>query len=403
VGGQDGGRIDGDGERVVVAEHVVSREQVLRHRFRRHQLDRAPGTAASPTDVDLLDLGVQDTGPDGAAWALVVRGAAIASLAEVADRIALAWTLRAAPHAYRRADLPAVAVATAPWSEADAAKRIFDASKPLKAAGVPVLDALRLVADHERELVVSPTVKGDVSGGLKALLGEEHLRFCRPCNAIHIYEMPFRLSALQAGLELEAGTSPPVLCRVEGLTPNRFEHLAGEADPRFDVVRGALRFFGPATKKETAVFLDARAKDVEQHWPDDVVEVEVEGRPGPRYVLADEVDALLAAKGRPKATDVVVRLVGPYDAFLQGRDREVLVPDEARRKALWPVLGRPGAVVADGEVVGLWRPKTSGKAFTLRLEPWGSLTRARRAAVETEAERLAAFRGLRLAEVSESI
>jgi len=386
----------------VVTEHVVSREQVLRHRFRRHQLDRAAGSAAGPTDVDLLDVGVQDTGPDGAAWALVVRGAALGSLAEVADEIALAWTLRAAPHAYRRADLAAVAVATAPWSEADAAKRIFDASKPLKAAGVPVLDALREVVDRERELVVEPTVKGEVSGGLNAVLGEEHLRFCRPCDAVHIYEMPFRLAALQAGLELEAETSPPVLRRVEGLAPNRYAHLADEAERRFDVVRGALRFSGPATRKEVATFLDAAAKDVAVHWPDDVIDVEVEvgEHRESKAVLGDDLEALLAAAERPRAADVAVRLVGPYDAFLQGRDRELLVPDPARRKALWPVLGRPGAVVADGEILGLWRPKTSGKTFTVRLEPWAAVTKARRAAIDVEAERLAAFRGLRLSAVA---
>ena len=267
----------------MVAEHGVSSEQVRRHRFRRHQLARAPGSAAGPTDVDLLDFGVQDTGPDGAGWALVVRGAEIESLAAEGDDIALAWTLRGAPHAYRRADLAAVAVATAPWSDGDAAKRIFDASKPLKAAGVPVIEALQKVVAAERDLVSRPTVKGDVSGGLNARLGEEYLRFCRPCNAIHIYEQPFRLSALQAGLELEPGTSPPVLRRVKGLTPNRFEHLAGEADPRFDVVRGALRFFGPATVKETTAFLDAALKDVKAHWPEDVVEVEVEDQPGPSF------------------------------------------------------------------------------------------------------------------------
>lgn len=383
----------------------MSAEQVARHRFRRHQLDRAPGAAASPTDVDLLDVGVQDTGPDGAGWALVVRGVELSSLAEVADQIALAWTIRGAPHAYRRADLAAVAVATAPFSDADAAKRIFDASKPLKAAGRGVLEALREVADAERALVRSASVKGDVSGALNERLGEEFLRFCRPCDAVHIYEQPFRLSALQAGLELEAGTSPPVLRRVKGLTPNRYEHLGGEADPTFDVVRGALRFWGPATVKEVATFLDAAAKDVKERWPDDVVEVAVEvdgaAAPGPRWLLAEDIEALDAAAEPPADDDVVVRLLGPYDPFVQGRDREVLVPDPDRRKALWPVLGRPGAVVADGRLVAAWRPTTKGTAFTLRLDPWEPLSPPLRAALEVEAERLAAFRGLSLAAIAD--
>lgn len=108
---------------------TVSRGDVLRYRFRRHELHRAPGSAPGPADVALLDYGVQDTGTDGAAWALAVRGAPAAG----ADELAFAWTMRGAPHAYRRSALGAVAVATAPWSEADAAKRIFDAAKPLKA------------------------------------------------------------------------------------------------------------------------------------------------------------------------------------------------------------------------------------------------------------------------------
>ncbi|HEY6531704.1 MAG TPA: crosslink repair DNA glycosylase YcaQ family protein [Acidimicrobiales bacterium] len=382
-------------------ERTLGREQVLRYRFRRHQLDREPGSASGATDVDLLDLGVQDTGPDGSAWALVVRGAPIGSLSEAGDEIALAWTLRGAPHAYRRADLEAVAVATAPWSGADAAKRIFDAAKPLKVAGRDVLEALREVADAERELATKPIVKGDLSGALSAELGDEFLRFCRPCDTIHIHEQSFRLSALQAGLELEPGTSPPVLRRAPKLRPNRYQHLADEADPRFEVVRGTLRFFGPATAKEVTTFLDAAHTDVKAHWPDDVVEVSVEGVSGPRFVLADELGAVDAAADAPAARDVVVRLVGPYDGFLQGRDREVLVPDTSRHKALWPVIGRPGAVVADGEVVALWRPKTTAKGLTVRLVPWARLTKLRRAAIEVEAERLAAFRGLDLVAVAD--
>ena len=65
-------------------------------------------------------------------------GAGAPRRAGPAERPGLAWTLRGAPHAYRRSEAAAVAAAVAPWSEADAAKRIFDASKPLRDAGIPV-------------------------------------------------------------------------------------------------------------------------------------------------------------------------------------------------------------------------------------------------------------------------
>ena len=60
----------------------------------------------------------------------------------------------------------------------------------------------------------SPTVS--LSGRLAKVMPESYLRFCRPCNAIHLYEMPFRLAAVRAGLELQPDTSPPVLQHITG-------------------------------------------------------------------------------------------------------------------------------------------------------------------------------------------
>jgi len=382
---------------------AVTRADVLTARWHAHGLDRAPGSAASATDVAVLDLGVQDTGPDGAAWALAVRGTPPAGPGTLPGGLALAWTLRGAPHAYRRADLAGVAVATAPLSEADAAKRVYDASKPLRAAGIDVLDALRTEADLEREIVVEPTVKGDLSTRLTPLLAEPFLRWCRPCGATHSYEQTFRLAALQAGLELEPGTSPPVLRRVAGLDPPRYARLGGEAEPRLDVVRGYLRFFPGASVRDAAAFLDAPVKDVRARWPEDAVRVEVAGaapegaRPVERWVLAEDAERVAGAahrlrEARGAGGTPTVRLVGPYDPYLQLRDRQTLVRDDARARDLWPVLGRPGAVLADGEVVGTWRPRTSGRRLTVLTDPWAPWDDALTGAVAEQAERLRAFR-----------
>ena len=97
----------------------VTRDDVLRFRVRRPAARPAP---AAGTDAAVLDLGVQDTGPDGPRWALDDP-----RRRSPAEDLLLAWTLRGAPHAYRRSEAAPVAAAVAPWSEADAAKRIFDA------------------------------------------------------------------------------------------------------------------------------------------------------------------------------------------------------------------------------------------------------------------------------------
>src|SRR5215217_7308061 len=149
---------------------TVERADVVAFRAERHQLGRAPASVPA-TDVDLLDLGVQDTGTFGSAWALEVRGARPAG----PDDLLLAWTIRGAPHAYRRRDVGAITVASAPFSEDDAAARVFDASKQLREAGVDVLDALRIVARLMRDIVGRPLPKGDVSSRLSERLDPAYL------------------------------------------------------------------------------------------------------------------------------------------------------------------------------------------------------------------------------------
>nr|CAA9353667.1 MAG: FIG00816115: hypothetical protein [uncultured Nocardioidaceae bacterium] len=375
-----------------MTESSVTRKQVIAFRWRAHQLDRPAGSATSVTEVPLLDLGLQDTGVGGAAWALDVRGAPD----HEGDTLALAWTVRGAPHLYRRADLPEVAVATAPLSEADAAKRIFDASKPLKAAGIPVIDALRTIARLQRSLVTEPMVKGELSGRLNELLDAPYLRECRQCQATHTFELPFRLAALQAGLELEPDTSPPVLRRIPGAEPNELDRLGDQATAQFDLVRAYLRFFAPARPRDVAGFLDAPLKDVRSHWPEDAVAVEVPelsatGRGEPAFALSGDLESLTADEPGRAGT---VRLLGPFDPYLQLRDRATLVADPARAKDLWRALGRPGAVVVDGEIVGTWRPRASGHRLGLAIDHWDRHDAGLDTAVAEQAERFARFRGL---------
>lgn len=382
----------------------LTRAQIIRSRVVRHDLHRAAGSLGAASDVALLDQGVQDTGPDGSTWALAVRGAP----APADDELVLAWTLRGAPHAYRRADVAEVAVATAPYSEADAAKRVFDASKGLRDGGLAVLEALEVVARRDREIVSRPTVKGDLSTALTEVLDDPYLRRCGPCGTIHSYEQTFRLAALQAGLELDPGTSPPVLRRIPRVRPNLYRRLAGDAAARVDVIRGHLRFYPGARVADVAAFIDAPQKVVRDHWPDDAVEIAVTGLPegaakgkaDARFVLADDVELLDGSDG--EGGDRTIRVLGPFDPYLQLRDRELLVAEEPRRKELWRVIGRPGAVLRDGEVAATWRPKTAKGRLTVVVDPWGRLTKADRAAIEVEAGRLATHRGVELAGVADA-
>ena len=67
--------------------------------------------------------------------------------------------------------------------------------------------------------------------------------------------------------------------------------------------------------------------------------------------------------------------------LLQGADRELLVPNESQRGALWTSRVWPGALLVEGETAGTWR--RAGHVLT--IQPWHRLSHAQRNAVEAEA------------------
>jgi hypothetical protein len=70
--------------------------------------------------------------------------------------------------------------------------------------------------------------------------------------------------------------------------------------------------------------------------------------------------------------------------LLQGADRELLVPEERQRRALWTSRVWPGALLVDGETVGTWRRAE----HVLTIQPWRRLSNPQRAAVEAEVSAL---------------
>jgi len=105
----------------------------------------------------------------------------------------------------------------------------------------------------------------------------------------------------------------------------------------------------------------------------------------------DLVDEVVEAD--PARLADTVQLIAPGDSLLKGGDREVLVPDADARKQLWRALNNPGAVLAGIDVVGMWRPKQSGRRLTITVTPFATLGRKTRAAIAREAELVATVRG----------
>jgi len=103
---------------------------------------------------------------------------------------------------------------------------------------------------------------------------------------------------------------------------------------------------------------------------------------GDSWILTSDEPALRAVPGSAASA----RLLPSGDAYflLQGRDRELLVPDASHRRALWTPRVWPGGVLVDGEIVGTWRRSLG----TVTIQTWRRLTRATRDAVAAEAASL---------------
>ncbi|HEY5880299.1 MAG TPA: crosslink repair DNA glycosylase YcaQ family protein [Nakamurella sp.] len=364
---------------------VLSTEQVRAHRILASGLDRCVGAAEQ---LPVWSLGLQDR--DGSArLALAARLPEPALIPTPPDPaasswLAQAWSLRGAPHLHRRADLPALARALWPVDEADAAARLLGDTARLAAAGAKPLDAFRAAVTAMRTMIVEPMIKGEASAAVTRALPRKYSGHCQSCRSTHVRELLFRLAALPAGIGLVPGTKPVVLAPLVGAA------IATEPAAGIDaLVAECYRRHGVATTGEVAAHLGTSAGCLRPALPGDVVPVLVGGaRSAAREGMLDELaGADVDAAARP------VRLLPGSDPLLQPRDRAVLTTDKDHQKALWPVIGQPGAVLAAGGIAGIWRTRQSGGKLTITVTAWHRFTTRERSALADEAQLVGAVRG----------
>jgi hypothetical protein len=173
------------------------------------------------------------------------------------------------------------------------------------------------------------------------------------------------------------------------------EEWLGRPLPRVDqdsaragLLRRYLHCYGPSTRKDFAAWVGVYAGDVDPWWTtleDELTPVEFDGSRA--WLLADDVDAL---RSPPETRGV--RLLPPGDPYTQMRDRATIVDKEHHRE-VWKPVGAPGAVLADGTIAGIWRPRKSGRTLTLTITTFRSLSTKLRKQLSDEADRVAELRG----------
>jgi hypothetical protein len=217
----------------------------------------------------------------------------------------------------------------------------------------------------------------DLAARLHAFLGGARMTYGDAGHAIGVHPGMLRYAAA-------TGT---VLIRWEGARqPEVWTVPAPDTDAheaRLELARRYLRIYGPATPEAFGRWAGigprhgVAAFEALRRWV-----TPVRTPVGDAWILTRDEAAFRAAPG-PVAP---ARLLPSGDAYflLYGTDRDLLVPDAGRCRALWTPRVWPGGLLVAGEIAGTWRRADA----VVTVQPWRSLSRAERDTVTAEAESL---------------
>jgi hypothetical protein len=155
------------------------------------------------------------------------------------------------------------------------------------------------------------------------------------------------------------------------------------ADARRELARRFLHVFGPATAEDFGVWAGIRTPGAVAAFDQLAASMTSVTTPiGAAWMLESDVDALRTVHEPESA----VRLLPSGDSYflLHGDQRRLLIPDADQRQLLWTSRVWPGAVLADGEIVGTWRRAKN----QLTIRAWSDLDRKLRDRICEEAAML---------------
>ena len=345
---------------------TVDRQQALAFRVAGHHLHERtdPLTAVAA-------IGLQEHPPGWSAVALHARAHGDLDPAEVVTVNAM----RGAPYVVPRREASIFTAALVPEEDGLRAFVGDGTEKELADAGFTVRKALDLISAAAREgLTEGPLDRDSFHQAMRERLPPGLLPWCRGCQSHHVRSAlwralgPLGVTYMPAKATFALAEYPTIPI----------------ADARQGLARRFLRCYGPATAPQLAGWgktSSAHAKLLFDGVGDELVHVRVDGRRG--FVLEEDLPRL---ENPPPARGV--RLLGGHDPYVAQPDRDALTPDRELRRRLFPSVGRPGVVLHEGVLVGLWRGRKVGERLDVEVEWLASPVD-----IADEAEAVARLRG----------
>ena len=379
----------------------IERENVVAFRLASHHLD------VRLREQDLLtaagQCGIQNTPPGSALLAFHARIEGVSAdvvAGAVEDRsMLLTWSMRGAPYYVPSAEADVYTTGVLPVTEEARRHFVLGVEQAVDRLGLSLTEMVDIVTAPTREVLsgrqlaidelgteVAARIAPELTARQRGIWNEEGPYAAGQPIGEAVVHFCVRLLALQRTVCFAPRTrnrAPFVL------TEEWLGRPVAEADPvtcRRELLRRYLRCYGPSTRSDFATWLGVRAGDVDPWWShleDELVEVDFGRR---TWALADDLDALRTAK-----MPIGVRLLPPRDAYTQLRDRDT-VADKAYLRQIWKTVGDPGTMLADGEIVGTWRARKSGRKLRVELKAFEALSRRHQEALVAEAESIAPLR-----------
>lgn len=163
------------------------------------------------------------------------------------------------------------------------------------------------------------------------------------------------------------------------------------------LVRKFLHCYGPASADSFISWLGCSKTQGKRLWQtvsEEIEPVTVSGKT--KYILSRDRERLFY----PVSFQKDLLLLGGHDPYLDQRDRAVLQANPFLQKQIWRLVSNPGAIVYQGEVIGIWTGKKKGNGMDISMTLWADLPAERKEALPDLAERYTVFRGLKLLSVS---
>jgi hypothetical protein len=373
----------------------VSSDQALGFRLARHHLDqRLP---ASRLESAVGACGLQDTPPGMAVVALQARVRGLRG-GELEERygpkgsLAKTWSLRGAPYVVAREGFAAFTRGVVPDNEAGLKSFLGQqALASVRDAGLEPAAALdlvaRAIAKSLRGRVLS---KHHLGGAIKRLLPEPLQPWCRGCKASHVPFSLVRAAGVKAEICLPGSNLDGEPGEVVALARDWFARPVTEsADAaRRALVSSFLGCYAPTTPQALGEWMGLPAALARSAWASvERTLATVDFLDKPAWVLAKDLPSLL--KARPPEG---LRLLPAQDPYLQ-QPRPLLLSEKRFHPLVWRMIGKPGVVLLDGRIAGIWRSVKKGKARELTLTAFGKLPAQAKKAAEAEARDMARLQG----------